>query len=136
LLLLQHFQLLLVRGFVGNIKLGFVNLNISMSHCDLRRGTHQVLGQGSKSDDQTLHDIVTGLLKVERPGQDKQNTRNAVLVVQFNPLLELFSQPGGGDTLESNTSGLTSGLQFLGRERVDAFSRDHLRCQILRPDRK
>jgi hypothetical protein len=49
--------------------------------------THQVLGQAAERGNQTLHDVVAALLKVERAAQDEQNTRDAVDVMQLDPLL-------------------------------------------------
>lgn len=90
------------------------------------RQTHQVLGQTAERGDQTLHHVVAALLKVERAAQNEQNTRDAVDVVQLDPLLELLTESSRRDTLESDTSRLARLLQLLGRERVNALGVDHL----------
>ena len=71
LLLLQDLKFLLVGSFVRNVQLSFVNLSLAMQGW-LCGTTRQVFWQGSKGDDQTLHDIISGLLKVESTRQDEQ----------------------------------------------------------------
>jgi hypothetical protein len=58
---------------------------------------YQVFGKRPKGNDQTVHDIVTLLLEVERSGQNQQDTRNTVGVMQLDPLFELFPQSSRGN---------------------------------------
>jgi hypothetical protein len=89
-------------------------------------GAYQVLGETAECRDQALHDIVALLLKVEGAAKNQQHTRDAVGVVQLDPLFHLFAQTSRRDALETNTTRLARLLEFFGSQAVDTLGMDHL----------
>lgn len=111
LLLLENLETLLVGSLVArNMKLSLAN---------------ERLGQAGQSGNETAHDVVALVVKVEGTGQNKEDTGNLVRVVEVDPLLELLAETSRRHALETNTARLAGVLELLGRERVDTLGVDH-----------
>ena len=90
-----------------------------------RGSTYQVLGQGAERNDQTAHNIVALLLKVESTRKNQEDTGDAVSVVEVDPLLQLLTKASRRNTGESDTTRLASRVKLLGGQRVDTLGKDH-----------